>query len=155
MDDSLDALLQQPKTVQVGAKTYALRPLTVRDVPFVSRLLRDTWSELMLRPDLLGNRDALVGWLLVRLPLVLETKVDDMLALLARQTGDSEEALGALPLDQFIELALAAVEDSLDFFTHQVIPVLTKSRLAPGAGPTFSPPSSPPGTAGPTSPATP
>lgn len=155
MDDSLDRLLQQPKPVQVGAKTYTLRQLTVRDVPFVSRLLRDTWDELMLRPDLLADRQALVGWLLVRLPAALETKIEPMLELLARQTGESADALGALPLDQFAELALAALEDSLDFFTRQVIPVLAKSRLAPGAGPMSGPASSQPATAAPTSPATP
>lgn len=154
MDETLIPLLREPKAVEVGGKTYTLRMLTVRDVPFVSRLIRDVWNELMARPDLLGNTDALSGWVIMQLPGLLETKIEDLLALLSRQTGESADALGALPLDQFIELASAALEDGLDFFTRQVMPVLTKQLAAHGIGQMSSPSSSPTDTGATTSPAT-
>lgn len=155
MDQALNTLLREPKALTIGGQAYSLRPLTVRDVPFVSRLLRDVWNELVARPDLTGNREALLGWLLVRLPELLETKVEDTLALLARQTGKSADELGDLPLDLFLELGAAALEDAIDFFTHQVIPALNRAADARGTGAMPTPPSSPPDTGAPNLPTTP
>lgn len=154
MDETLVALLRTPATPTVGGKTYTLRPFGVRAVPVMSRLVGDVWGELVSRPDLLQNRDALVGWLLLRLPTMIETKIDDLLTLLAMQTGETVAALEALPLDDFIELGRAALEDGLDFFTRKVMPPLKAAMAGHGTGATSSPPSSPPDTAVTTSPTT-
>lgn len=146
MDETLGPLLREPKAVEVGGKTYTLRPLTVRDVPFVSRLIGGIWDELMGRPDLLGDPRALTGWLLIRLPGLLESRVEELLALLARQTGNDIDELAALPLDLYLDLASAGLEDGLDFFTGQVIPVLRKRLEKRWTGLMSSPPSSPPDT---------
>jgi hypothetical protein len=103
MDATLNTLLRTPITVTVGGKPCTLRPFGVRAVPVMSRLVGDVWGELVSRPDLLANRDALVGWLLLRLPTMIETKIDDLLALLAMQTGETVAALEALPLYEFLE----------------------------------------------------
>lgn len=153
MDATLNTLLREPKTVTVGGKAYSFRPFGVRAVPLMSRLVADIWGELVQRPDLLANRDALVGWLLLRLPDMIETKIDDLLALLALQTGEPVVALEAMPLDDFIELGQAALEDGLDFFTRRVMPQIKAAMTATaasGTGATFSPPLSPSGTSAPT-----
>lgn len=150
MDATLNTLLREPKTVKVAGRAYALKPFGVRAVPVMSRLVADIWGELVQRPDLLANRDALIGWLLLRLPNMIETKIDDLLALLAMQTGEPVKALEAMPLDDFIELGRAALEDGLDFFTRRVMPQMKAAMAGYGIGPTPSTPSSPPGTADPT-----
>lgn len=154
MDATLDALLRTPATATVGGKTYTLRPFGVRAVPVMSRLVGDIWGELVQRPDLLANRDALVGWLLLRLPTMIETKIDDLLLLLSMQTGETVGNLEALPLDDFIELGRAALEDGLDFFTRRVLPQMKAAMDVRGTGAMSSPPSSPPDTAATTSPTT-
>lgn len=151
MDSTLDTLLRMPKTVTVGGKGYTLKPFGVRAVPVMSRLVGDVWGELVQRPDLLANRDALIGWLLLKLPGLIESKIDDLLALLALQTGESVAALEDLPLDDFIELGRAGLEDGLDFFTRRVTPQLMAAMDAHGAGQTASPSSSQPATAATTS----
>lgn len=155
MDATLDTLLRTPATVTVGGKAYTLRPFGVRAVPVMSRLVADIWGELAQRPDLLANRDALIGWLLQRLPAMIETKIDDLLALLSMQTGETVAALEAMPLDDFIGLGRAALEDGLDFFTRKVLPQLKAAMDVRGTGATSSPPSSPPDTAATTSPSIP
>ncbi len=147
MDATLSTLLREPKTVTVGGKGYTLKPFGVRAVPVMSRLVADIWGELVQRPDLLENHDALIGWLLLRLPGMIETKIDDLLALLAMQTGEPVKALEEMPLDDFIELGKAALEDGLDFFTRKVVPQLKTAMAASGIGPIPSTPSSPPDTA--------
>jgi hypothetical protein len=111
MDATLNQLLRQPKTVQVGDKIYTLQPCGVLAVPVMTRLVGDVWGELVRRPDLLANKDALIGWLMLRLPGMIETKIEDLLTLLAMQTGETRDALVALPLDDFLELAQAGLED--------------------------------------------
>ena len=152
MDATLDTLLRTPATVTVGGKTYTLKPFGVRAVPVMSRLVGDVWGELVQRPDLLAkdNKDALVGWLLLRLPTLIETKIDDLLTLLAMQTGETVDALAALPLDDFIELGRAGLGDAHDFFTRRILPMIPQMKAAMaehGIGATSSPPSSPPDTA--------
>lgn len=156
MDETLAPLLREPKAVQVGGKTYTLRPFGILAVPVMSRLVGDVWGQLMLRPDLLANRDALTGWLLTQLPGLIETKIEDVLTLLAMQTGESRDALVAMPLDDFVELAQAALEDGQDFFIRRILPKLPaavkmRAALGSGNGPTPSPPSSPQATAATTS----
>lgn len=152
MDATLDTLLRTPATVTVGGKTYTLKPFGVRAVPVMSRLVGDVWGELVQRPDLLAkdNKDALVGWLLLRLPALIETKIDDLLTLLAMQTGETVDALAELPLDDFMVLGRAALEDGQDFFTRRIQPMMPQLKAAMaerGIGATSSPPSSPPDTA--------
>lgn len=152
MDATLDTLLRTPATVTVGGKAYTLKPFGVRAVPVMSRLVGDVWGELVQRPDLLAkdNKDALVGWLLLRLPTLIETKIDDLLTLLAMQTGETVDALAALPLDDFIELGRAGLGDAHDFFTRRILPMIPQMKAAMaehGIGATSSPPSSPPDTA--------
>lgn len=144
MDATLDTLLRTPAAVTVGGKVYTLKPFGVRAVPIMSRLVGDIWGELMRRPDLLADKDALVGWLLQCLPGLIETKIDDLLALLSMQTGEKVADLEAMPLDDFIELGRAALEDGLDFFTHKVMPQMKAALAVHGIGATSSPPSSPP-----------
>lgn len=151
MDATIDTLLRTPKSVTVGGKAYTFKPFGVRAVPVMSRLVSDVWGELMQRPELMQNKDALIGWLLVRLPGMIETKIDDLLALLAMQTGETVQALEALPLDDFIELGRAGLEDGLDFFTRRMLPQLKAAMDANGIGAMSSPPSSPPDTAATTS----
>lgn len=148
MDATLNTLLREPKTVSVGGKVYTLKPFGVLAVPVMSRLVSDVWGELVSRPDLLANPDALVGWLLLRLPGMVETKIEDLLKLLAMQTGETRDALVALPLDDFLELGKACLEDGQDFFTRKILPQIKAAMAAHGIGATSSPPSSPPDTAG-------
>lgn len=147
MDATLDTLLRTPATVTVGGKTYTLQPFGVLAVPVMSRLVSDVWDELVSRPDLLAQPDALVGWLLLRLPGMVETKVEDLLQLMAMQTGETRDALVAMPLDDFMELGKACLEDGQDFFTRRILPRLKAAMAERGIGATFSPPSSPPDTA--------
>lgn len=154
MDNTLNTLLREPKTLSIGGHNYTLRPFGVLAVPVMSRLVGDLWDELMRRPELLANRDALIGWLLSRLPGMIETKIEDLLLLLSMQTGETRDALVALPLDDFLELARACLEEGQDFFTRRVLPKLPAEMAAHGIGRTSSPPSSPPATAETTSPTT-
>lgn len=147
MDATLDTLLREPKTVQAGGKAYTLKPFGVRAVPVMTRLVGDVWGELVQRPDLLADQDALVGWLLLRLPGMIETKIDDLLALLAMQTGESVADLEAMPLDDFLTLGRACLEDGQDFFTRKILPQIKAAMADHGIGATSSPPSSPPDTA--------
>lgn len=147
MDATLNTLLREPKTVTVGGKAYTLKPFGVLAVPVMSRLVGDVWGELVGRPDLLAKPDALVGWLLMRLPGMVETKIEDLLKLLAMQTGETRDALVALPLDDFLELGKACLEDGQDFFTRRILPQLKAAMAERGIGATSSPPSSPPDTA--------
>lgn len=158
MDATLNTLLRTPATPTVGGKTYTLRPFGVLAVPVMSRLVGDVWGELVSRPDLLANKDALIGWLLLRLPTMIETKIEDLLMLMAMQTGEPRDALVALPLDDFIALGRACLEDGHDFFTRRIQPMMPQLKTAMaghGTGPTSSPPSSPPDTAATTSPSIP
>ncbi|MDT3707481.1 MAG: hypothetical protein ROZ09_11685 [Thiobacillus sp.] len=155
MDPTLNTLLREPKTVTVGSRAYALKPFGVLAVPVMSRLVGDVWGDVMRRPDLLANKDALIGWLMARLPEMIETKIEDLLQLLSMQTGESRDALVALPLDDFLELAQAGLEDGQDFFTRRILPKLKAAMDAHGIGRTSSPPSSPPVTAATTSSGTP
>ena len=84
---------------------------------------------------------------MLRLPGMIESKIEDLLTLLAMQTGEPRDALVALPLDDFYDLAEAALEDGQDFFTRRVMPRMKKTMAAHGIGATSSPPSSPPATA--------
>lgn len=154
MDATLDTLLRTPATPTVGGKTYTLKPFGVRAVPVMSRLVEDVWGELMQRPDLLADQDALVGWLLLRLPGMIEHKIEDLLALMAMQTGESVQALEAMPLDDFMELGGACLEDAQDFFSRKILPMLKKAAAARGTGPTSSPSSSPTDTTATASPTT-
>ena len=150
MDETLNALLRTPTTLEVGGKTYVLRPFGVMAVPVMSRLVGDVWGELVRRPDLLANKDALIGWLLLRLPTLIETKIEDLLTLLSMQTGESRDALVALPLDDFIALGRAGLEDAHGFFTQRILPMMPQLKTAMaehGIGAMSSPPSSPPDTA--------
>lgn len=146
MADDLNTLLRTPKTVTVGAKQYALRPFGVLAVPVMSRLVGDVWADLMARPELLDNRDVLIGWLMARMPRLIETRIEDLLTLMSMQTGESRDALVALELDEFLELARACLEDGQDFFTRRILPRLKAAMDARGIGPTSSPSSSPPDT---------
>ena len=144
-DETLDALLRVPKQVQVGAKTYALKPFGILAVPVFSRLADGIWQELMDRPDLLANQQALMGWLLLKLPGLIETRIEDLLALMAMQTGATRTELVDLPLDDFYDLAQACFADAQDFFMRRVMPRLTAMLASPasGIGPTPLPDSSP------------
>lgn len=158
MDATLDTLLRTPATVTVGGKAYTLRPFGVRAVPVMSRLVGDVWGELVSRPDLLANHNALIGWLLLRLPTMIETKIEDLLALLSMQTGETVAALEAMPLDDFIALGRAGLEDAHGFFTRRILPLMPQLKTAMGAagtGATSSPPSSQPDIAATTSPSIP
>lgn len=150
MDATLNTLLRTPKTLSVGGKDYTFKPFGVRAVPVMSRLVGDVWGELVQRPELLANKDALIGWLMARLPGMIESKIDDLLALLAMQTGETVGALEAMPLDDFIELGRAGLEDGLDFFTQRMLPQLKAAMNAHGIGATSLPPSLQPDTAAPT-----
>lgn len=153
--DELNTLLREPKPLTVGGRAYTLKPFGVRAVPVMSRLAGGIWEELMGRPDLLDNRDALVGWLLLKLPGLIETRIDELLALMAMQTGETVAHLEGLPFDDFIELGRACLEDAQDFFTRRVMPQLKAAMAAHGDGATSSQPSSPTATTGTGSPTTP
>lgn len=142
----IETLLREPKAVQIGGRHYALRPLTVRAVPVISRCIGPLWDELAQRPDLLANQAALTGWMLLRLPALIESRLDDLLQLLEQITGERAGALAELPLEDFVDLLIAAHGDVRDFFTRTLLPRL-KAAAANGDGATSSTPSSPPATA--------
>lgn len=145
MMSEIETLLREPRAVQIGGRHYALRPLTVRAVPVISRCIGPLWDELAQRPDLLANQSALTGWMLLRLPALIESRLDDLLQLLGMITGEQPDTLAELPLEDFVELLIAAHGDVRDFFTRTLLPRL--KAAANGDGATLSTPSSPPATA--------
>lgn len=140
---SLETYVYAASLVEAGGKHVAVSPLRVRQIPAFTRAISP-----IMGPLLAGDMLAAVS-----------VGGEDLVRAIAIATGESEEWLGDLLPDEFIQLAAAVVEVNADFFVHRLAPTLSTagaramSALTDGA--TSSPTSSRTATAGQTPSTTP
>lgn len=128
---ALDTYVIQARVVEVGGKPLSVTPLRVRQIPAFVREIGPAGALLMA--GRVADAVALHG--------------DGIAAAMAVATGESEEWIGDLLPDAFLDLVLAVVEVNGDFFARRVAPRIAEMQARTEAamqtsGATSSPSSS-------------
>ena len=129
---ALDTYVIQARVVDAGGKPVAITPLRVRQIPAFVRAIGP--ASALLMDGRIADAVALHG--------------DGIVVAMAVATDESEDWLGDLLPDAFLELVSVVMEVNGDFFARRVAPLIknmeAKAMAATKAmsGATSSPPSS-------------
>ena len=178
MSDDLSVLAPEETVLDFGGRRQVILPMTGREVPVVTRLLRPVWGSVVKGDGLLGNVGALLQASVSRdkdaIDAAAEADAEGLLQfadVVFELLGEHGEALiravaaaarldyehvADQPIDHIIRLGFAVWKVNADFFLKRVLPLLgEKARAVSGDGRTATPSSSAPATAAPMSSGTP
>lgn len=138
--DNLAAVLgDSGRVVKVGDTEITIRPLVVAQITHMLRALNPLLQRL--RQGVQGDASSL-AWMLADEPdavldglaialAKLPARLSDKAAM-AASFADSTEWLSGLTPDTLTELLVAVVEVNADFFTRQVLPMLSSKMAVTG-----------------------
>jgi hypothetical protein len=137
----MEQLVPQPVIVKAGGEALTLSPLTIGELPAFARAVQPLAGALAApEPDWLG---------------LIASQGEQLLAALALAVRRERAFIDALPADEAIALAAAALEVNADFFVRRILPAINRLTAAlprvAEAGSTSSSSSSPTATASPAS----
>lgn len=113
----LEAYVPQPRSVQAGGTVVQVLPLRIRQIPQFVRCIGPS-LEPIARGQLLA---------------AVTAGGEQLVQALAIATGQTEEWVGELLPDEFLQLFSAVVEVNGDFFVQRVMPALTEATNATAA----------------------
>lgn len=105
----LDTYVIVPREIEAGGKTLAITPLRVRQIPAFVRAISPAAG--LLTDGRIADAVALHG--------------DGIVEAMAVATGETEDWIGDLLPDAFLELVAAVMEVNGDFFARRVAPLIT------------------------------
>lgn len=140
-DDEL-AVIEPPEArVTIAGVDLAVTPLTIGQLPAITRLMRPVLADMQQTLERLLSGDLNAGLALI------DSHGEAILQAVAVATRRDLDWVEALPVDQALRLIGAVVEVNSDFFQRAVLPVLaslgrsTEAAMgAETAGPTSSTP---------------
>lgn len=131
-DKRLDVFPAEPAKVRAGDEILEIRPFLVGDIPGVMRNIR------AIAPLFAAGAGANVDWI-----TLLDEHGEALIDLAAIGSHKSVDWVRALPMADFLQIALAIYQVNMDFFGQRLMPLLRSLTQAP-TGPSPSAASSQP-----------
>ncbi len=130
--DDLQALLREGASIDIGGKALVVRPIRLRVLsPFAQAILPIASA---IAPMVDGQRDVMAIRLdAVNLQDVVMWHGADLIRALSLATGEPEEWVGDLALDDSVRLAAEVLAVNADFFVHRLVPTITAALGRIGA----------------------
>jgi hypothetical protein len=113
----LETLYPEAAVVKVGGQEIEIKPLTIGQIPKITRLLREV--PLNLNPDAIGTSSYWLG--------LIGDHGEDVIAAIATASGQKNETIAGLAIDDFVALAVKVIEVNADFFTRKVMPAASQA----------------------------
>lgn len=122
-EDELAVLLRENQPLEVGGKTVTVRPIRLRVLsPFAQAILPIANA---VAPMVDGLRDvAAIRLDVLNLQDVVVWHGPDLIRALSLATGETEEWVGELDLDETVQLAAEVLAVNADFFVKRLVPTI-------------------------------
>ena len=118
----LDKMIPTPVVVHVGGKEVIIQVIKVRQLPSVMKTIRPFIGSMSKGQEL-------------NVPALLMDHSDSILPLVSILTGETEDWVGDLNMEELVVLFSSLVEVNLDFFTLRVLPTLAAAMGRMSGGP--------------------
>jgi hypothetical protein len=117
MTDQLEQLLPEPALVKAGGLDIEIKPLTIGQIPKITKLLKGV--PLSLDPETIGSGEYWLG--------LIGEHGDNIIEVVAVASGQDKNIVSGFPLDDFVKLAVKVIEVNADFFTRKVMPAASQA----------------------------